>query len=546
LHSPDPLLVIADRIHTFDPAHHGPPPDALVMAGGSIVAVGRADALRAAIGRHRSLELPGCTLTPGLVDAHVHLTEWAMARLEVDLAPATSARHAADLLRDAAPRQPGPWLRGRGWNANRWDGDTPHATILDGIGGGRPIALQSQDMHSLWVNDAALRVAGIDRSTPDPDGGRIVRDDAGQPTGLLLENAAQLVSRSIPVPTLADVRAAVLDGQRELHSLGITGVHCFPGIHLPVPEALAVLESLRADEQLRLRVLQHFRVEFLDHAIDLGLRSGFGGDWLRIGAVKMFLDGALGSRTAWMSQPYEDSADTGVNTLDADTFEHHVRRAAAAGIATTVHAIGDAAVELAISVLEKHPAPSALPHRIEHVQCCPEILVGRIARAGVVCSMQPAHLITDWRTADRHWGTPRARWTYALASLLRSGATLAFGSDAPVEPVDPRLGIFAAVRRQDLRAEPADGWFPEERLQPRDAWLGYTRGPALAAGAPHSGRIAPGAPADFVAWSGDPLRLDDERILRLHCAATFVAGQPVHSLEQPIAEELCEPRSSLQ
>jgi predicted amidohydrolase YtcJ len=542
LANPGPLLIAADRVHTFDPAYAGPPADAVLVAGRSVVAVGTAAELRPSA--RRVVELPGATLMPGLTDAHMHLTEWAMARLEVELGPARSPADAASLVAEAAARQRGDWIRGRGWNANRWDGAVPDATVLAGIGEGRPIALQSQDMHSLWVNDAALQRAGIDETTADPPGGVIVRDGRGRPTGLLLENAAQLVALRIPVPTLEQVRAAVLDAQRELHTLGITGVHGFPGIHLPEPEALAVLESLRADDLLRLRVLQHFRVEQLDAALALGLRSGFGGDWIRIGAVKMFLDGALGSRTAWMSEPYQDSTDVGVRTLEPDVFADHVRRAAAAGIATTVHAIGDAAVRLALDVLERHRAPAALPHRVEHVQCCPPALLARFGAAGIVASMQPCHLITDWQTADRQWGAERTPWTFALASLLRCGTVLAFGSDAPVEPVDPRRGVYAAVCRLDLDGAPAGGWQPGERITPLAAWLGYTAGPALAAGlAGRTGRLAPGAAADITAWDADPLQLHDERILDVRCTATFVGGQAVHQRTDCGIEELCERRS---
>jgi predicted amidohydrolase YtcJ len=306
-------------------------------------------------------------------------------------------------------------------------------------------------------------------------------------------------------------------------------VHSFPGVHLTDPDTLPVVLRLRENGSLRLRVLQHLRLDRLEQEVRLGLRSGFGDAWLRIGAVKMFLDGALGSRTAWMRAPYEDGSGCGMRTLDPADFRAHVEHAAAHGIAAAVHAIGDAAVSLALDVLGAATRVPALPHRIEHLQCCPPERLADAAAAGIVCSMQPAHLITDWRIADREWGHARSRGAFALASLLAHGTVLAFGSDVPVEPVDPRLGLFAAVARQDLAGEPRAGWFAEERIDAGAALRAYTIGPARAAGlpAPH-GSLAPGAPADCVAWERDPLTCEAQALLGLRCLATIVGGELVH------------------
>lgn len=555
------LLVLADRVHA---AGDGAPADALLLRRGRVIDVGRGDALRAEAPGAAVLDLRGTTLTPGLTDSHIHLLEWALSRPEVDLSEATSPEQAARRLsgrvdergsagdgpnggagesksgRSAVsptpplPPSPARWLRGRGWNPHRWGGAYPHRAVLDAVVADRPVALQSHDMHALWVNSLALREAGIDRDTPDPDGGRILRDEHGEPTGVLLETAAQLVVRRIPPPRDADVLAAILDGQAALHRLGITGIHSVPAIHLTAPDTLALLERLRAEDRLRLRVLQHIPLERLDDALRLGLRSGFGGEWIRIGGVKMFLDGALGSRTALLREPYEGAGDDrGVEVLPPAEFRDAAARAAAGGLATTVHAIGDAAVSLALDVLaDPGLRAGTLPHRIEHVQLCPLERFGDAAAAGIVCSMQPAHLITDWSAAERHWGR-RARGAYAFRSLLGAGerprrAVLAFGSDAPVEPVDPRLAFWAATRRQDLDALPADGWYPEERLGMRDVLEAYTRGPAIAAGeAARRGHLGIGADADFVAWSADPLTATGAELLDLRCLAAVVGGEVV-------------------
>jgi predicted amidohydrolase YtcJ len=523
------LLLLADRVRSFG-TRVVADADAVLIEDGRIVATGPRDSLRARAPHARVLDLSGTTLTPGLTDAHIHLVEWAFSRREVDLSAARSPAHAAAAVAAASDGSAG-WMRGRGWNPHLWEGEEPAASFLDEAFPDRPVALQSHDMHALWVNGEGLRRAGITAATPDPDGGRIVRDGAGTPTGLLLENAGPLVARHIPAPTAADAIDAIVDAQAALHALGITGVHSFPGIHIVEPSPLGLLETLRSRGALRLRVLQHIALDRLEHAIALGLRGGFGGEWIRIGGVKMFLDGALGSRTAWMRRRYETTDDDcGIQVLDEADFRAIVRRAAAAGIPSTVHAIGDAAVALALDVLS---APDtrvpAMPHRIEHVQCCPPERFADAARAGIVCSMQPAHLITDWTIADRHWGPQRSRGAYAFGSLLRAGAILAFGSDVPVEPVDPRLGLHAAALRRDLDGAPAGGWYPDERIALADALLAYTVGPARAAGlGTPAGTLAPGAPADLAAWDSDPCG-DADMILQMRCTTTMVGGEIVYS-----------------
>jgi hypothetical protein len=524
------LLVLADRVHTLGPPGSAPTANAVWIRAGRIAAVGGADALRVAARDAPILELRGATVTPGLADAHIHLTEWAFARRQPDLGDSPDPVAAASAMA-GAPLDGGEWIRGRGWNPHAWHGEAPHRAHLDRHFPDRPVALQSHDMHALWVNGEALRRAGIDAHSPSPADGRIVRADDGEPTGLLLENAARLVIERIPAPSLDETVAAVHAAQAQLHALGITAIHSFPGIHVPEPDPLPVLEALRARSALRLRVLHHIALDRLDDAIGVGLRSGFGGEWIRIGGVKLFLDGALGSRTAWMRAPYEGEAQCGLRVLEPAAFRAHVRRAAAAGIASTVHAIGDAAVALALDVLTD-PAlrVDALPHRVEHVQCCPPDRLARAAAGGLVCSMQPAHLISDWRAADRHWGE-RGRWTYAFRTLLEHGATLAFGSDAPVEPVDPRRAFHAATQRTDLDGLPAGGWYPDERITAAAALRGYTVGPARAAGLDgFLGTLVPGAAGDLVAWDRDPLDLGDAAWSSLRCLATVVGGEVVHAL----------------
>lgn len=515
-------IYVAKHIHTFSPADVRA--HALLTIGGRIDQLGDAAQLRRAYPDAELIDLGAAVITPGLTDAHIHLTEWAHARAQVQLSHAGSIDECIAIIA-RAPRS-GGWLQGRGWNPHHWGGTYPDRHQLDRAAPDVPTALQSHDMHALWVNTRALEHAGITRDTPDPEGGRIVRAAHGEPTGMLLETAAQLVVTRIPPVGVAGILDAVLAAQRELHRFGITGVHSFPGVHLPEPDPLPVLTRLQERGELRLRVLQHISADKLEDAIRLGVRSGLGGGALRVGGIKLFLDGALGSRTAWMREPYEDSDDTGVQVLSRADFEQIVGRAAAAGIASVVHAIGDAAVTQAFEVLSAAPRVDALPHRVEHVQCFPLDRTD-LLRNGIICSVQPSHLMTDWRVADRHWGE-RSRATYAFRTLLDGGAILACGSDAPVEPADPRLGLYAAVARRDTHHEPAHGWHDEQRISVREVLSGYTRGAAIAAGAENvQGVLQSGAYADFVAWTEDPLTCPAERLLGLTAAATVVNGELV-------------------
>lgn len=507
------------------------PVDALLIQGGRIRACGTEAEVRAAASPAAHIEhLKGATATPGLIDAHVHLTAWALARQRVDLNAAHTLEDGLARIADAstaAGNDEEAWVLGLGWDAHRW-GALPTRTALDRVLPGQPAVFESHDLHGYWLNTEALRRCGITRDTADPEGGEIVRDPAtGEPTGVLLENAKRLAAVHIPEPGPEAVSAALLEAQRETHRLGLTGVQSVE------PSGLADFEALRHDDRLRLRVLQHIPLDHLDAAIEVGLRSGFGGEWIRIGGVKMFLDGALGSRTAWLREPYNGTADNyGIQTLASDEFREIVRRAAAAGIASTVHAIGDAAVELALEVLGTIPPPAALPHRIEHLQLCPPELWMQAARSGIIASMQPAHLLTDIPAAERHWGHERSRGAYAFAPLLQGGMTLAFGSDVPVETIDPRAGLFAATRRVTWSGDPwgAEGqWYPEHGITVDQALRAYTEGPSRAAREEERrGRLLPGYDADLVVWDRDPLASEPDELREMQCLLTMVGGEVVH------------------
>ncbi|MGH7704212.1 MAG: amidohydrolase, partial [Gemmatimonadales bacterium] len=433
--SSDPLansgFLVARQILSLDP---GVPPGAAIWwAAGRIKAVGRAAqlALKVPPGVPR-FEYPGAIVTPGFVDGHTHFASWALNRGRVQLAGARSRQRAIDLIARATTTQ--GWVLGQGWDANRWEAP-PDRWVLDEIHH-EPVYLDSLDVHAAWLNSAALQAAGITRDTPDPFGGRIVRDAAGEPTGVLFERAVEMVIPHLPVPPPDRLLAVVREAQVEAHRLGVTGIHDVEG-----PDALAAFRSLEAEDTLRLRVLFHPPVAQLPELLARGVRSGMGSDWLTWGGVKLFLDGSLGSRTAWMLEPYEDGRDRGMPITSEEDARDAVRAASQAGLACVVHAIGDAAVRRALDLLTGLPKV-AIPHRIEHLQCVHPDDLGRAARVGLVVSMQPAHLLTDIPVAERQWGA-RGRGAYVFKSLLRRGTELVFGSDVPVASIDPREGVFA-------------------------------------------------------------------------------------------------------
>jgi predicted amidohydrolase YtcJ len=510
-------LLRARRIITLVPGLEG---DSVYWQDGRIRMVGPAAQVdRSAARQVPRYELPDALVTPGLVDGHTHLALWALNRRRVELAGLRTCEEVVGRVAAAPPVQ--GWVIGQGWDANGWP-SPPDRHALDRVQR-LPVYLDSLDVHAAWLNSAALAAAGITRELADPHGGRIVRDANGEPTGLLLERAVELVIPHLPDPPADLLDDALREAQTEAHRLGVTGIH-----EVETMQTLAAFQRLESAGQLRLRVLFHPPVAALPQLISRGVQSGQGSEWLTIGGVKMFLDGSLGSSTAWMLEPYAGTRDRGMPITGEAEARGAMTSAAAAGIATTVHAIGDAAVRRALDLVSTLPA-LALPHRIEHFQCVHPVDLERVAHRSLVLSMQPAHLLTDIPLVDRHWGD-RGRGTYAFKTLLKRGARLVFGSDVPVASVDPREGLYAALERRAFDGTPANGWRPEEKLGFADALAGYTVAPAQAAGAgERRGKLGPGFDADLVAWSVDPAaeRGDGAAFRQARAELTVVGGTVV-------------------
>ena len=514
------ILFHGGRIHTGSSLRA----DALVSRDGRIAAIGRETDLRRDHADAEPVDLRGGLMTPGWADSHVHFTWWAIQMGQVDLRDEPSVEAALARVQGYAQGLPaGAWVVGGRFDKNRW-GRWPTAAELDRATAGRPAALRSRDGHSRWLNTAALRAAGIDRSTVDPAGGAIERDASGAPTGILKENANQLADRVVPPPTAEELFAAVARGQREAHKRGITAIE-----DLEQGAAFDAFQRRRDLDELRIRVAMGIPHGSLEHALALGLRTGLGDEWLRVGHLKIFTDGALGSQTAALEEPYAGSADRGLLTIDPEQLQRDVARAAAGGIAVAIHAIGDRAVRVALDAIEPtratHPA---LRQRVEHAQLLRPQDIARFGTLGVIASMQPIHATSDRDLADRYWGRDRVTRAYPWRSLLAAGARLAFGSDAPVEPIDPLLGIHAAVARQ--RPGDADRWHAEQALTLDEAIAGYTSGSAYAMHAERErGTLAVGMRCDATVVERDLAALPVSEWPALKVVATVVGGEIVHT-----------------
>ena len=532
-------------IYTLDPTQ--PRVQAIAVRDGRVIAAGSEGKVQAVVGgRAEGINLRGRAVIPALTDAHVHLVIHGLMKRDIRLEGIDDLDVVLRSIAAGAQHVPeGAWVRGSGWDHTLWGGRWPNAAMLDALIPDRPVALVRKDGHSAWVNSRALQIAGIDDNTPDPPGGTIQREKK-HATGILLETAIDLVRNHMPAPTDEERLMAVRDATAEAHSYGMGGVHIPPGLRPgDAAQILSDLQRLRERGQLQLRCLVHLGLDELDNALRLGIRSGLGDDWLRIGGVKMFSDGSLGSETAEMLSHYEGRRHLGNQTLTTDELNDAVQRAIAGGISVTIHAIGDGAnrrvldaIELALidqqsDVNDPQPVAGApgsvrrLPNRIEHCQILHPRDIPRFAQLGVVASMQPIHATADMDTADRLWGE-RCATAYAWRSLKDSGAVLAFGSDAPVESLNPWLSIHAAVTRQRPGNIPPHGWYPEQRLSVEEALWGFTVGAAFAAGSAHQqGTLAPGMLADLAILSADPFKVNPSDLHALRAELTMIDGEIV-------------------
>jgi len=517
-------LLLVGRIHTLDPAR--PLAEAVLVRGGRIACVGaETECARRAVGG--AVRLRAGSVVPGLVDAHGHVQWLGRSRREVSCVGAASpdecAARAAERARSVPP---GGWVRGRGWDQNRWPGAAfPDEATLTRALPDHPAILTRVDGHAAWVNARALAAAGIVAATPDPPGGKILRGAGGRPTGVLVDAAQDLVLAKVPAATPAAIEDEILAGLRELVSLGLTEVHD-AGVG---PAALDVYRRLAAEDRLPVRVYAMIDGEPPLPALEAELRRWKGkGELgrLTVHAVKLFADGALGSRGAALFEGYADEpGNQGLLLTPPDVLRAKVRAVAAAGFQPAVHAIGDRAVAEVLTAFEAAGDLRAVRPRIEHLQIVRPREVARLAATGAIASMQPVHATSDgpWVAARLGAGTERYRGAYAWRTVLRAGIPLAFGSDFPVEDADPRAGIADAEERTPRGGPP---FTPEERIGREEALAAFTRGPALAGFAEgRRGTIREGLDADLTVFAGDVAACTAAELRALRVTHVVVGGR---------------------
>ncbi len=520
------LILHHGTVLTHDPVQ--PVVDALAIRGARVWAIGtRAQVRAAAASDALEVDLGGRGVVPGLIDAHLHFELTAFAWQQVDAEAPTLAALQARVAARAAATPPGQWILGWGWDHNRWGGVLPDHRALDAAAPHHPVYLSAKSGHAGWANSAAMAAAGLQRAPAAVAGGEVCCQPDGRPTGVLLEAAMDLVTRVIPQPSLDDSVQAMDAAQDRALAAGLTGVHDLDGTR-----ALAAWQVLRRQGRQRLRVCKSIPSHRLDEALALGLRTGLGDEWIRIGGVKFFADGALGPRTAWLLNPYEgESTYHGMPLWEPRELAAAVARADQGGLAVWVHAIGDRAGRETLDALAATRGAGVggscrrLRHRLEHAQLLHPDDQARLAPLGVVASVQPIHATSDMHIADQHWGQ-RAADAYAFAALLARGAVLAFGSDSPVETLSPLAGLHAAVTRRRADGSPGpDGWYPAQRLSIDAALRAYTIGPAYAAEEEQDkGTLAPGYLADLVVLDRPLAAVQAMELADLQVLGTMVGG----------------------
>lgn len=512
-------LVILGRILTLAGEDGLGEVAAIAIRDGRVLAAGSRPEVEVLVGPStRRIELGADEVgLPGLTDGHLHLADASIALDQIELTDdATLEDGLRRIARAHALADPGAWLTGHGWARDRWGG-WPTATELERVAPGRRVALWAHDHHALWVSHAALAVAGVGISTTDPPGGAIRRAEDGRPSGVLHESATVLATAHVPAPTAEAYVAALPRLGRDLLALGVVAVHD-PGLLRSDPwldGPHRAYASLADAGRLPVRVHASIRAEALEHALARELHSGdrLGGDpegRARLGWLKLFADGSLGSRTAAMLEPFEPEADSratggpdaerGIWVTEPQVLDRLTARAAAGGIATQIHGIGDAAVRAALDAFGPTSARSLpLRARVEHAQLVDPADLRRFGRLGIVASVQPVHLRADAAQARRAWGARAESASYAWRALLRSGATLAFGTDAPVEPIDPWPGLALAIDRRWPGWPPGTPRFgPDQALTLDETLRGACLGPAQAEGAGDRGRLTAGQRADLI------------------------------------------------
>lgn len=533
------ILYLNGDIYTMDAGRPRAEAMAIDEASGRILAVGSNDEVRRSGGQHSEIvDLRGRTVLPGFIDSHIHLLSAAYRSHYIDAVHCVSEDEVADLVRERAARTPpGRWIQGGQWDKNLWPGGNfPTKASLDVAAPDHPVVLWSKDGHLLWVNSLALQRASITAQTPDPPNGAILRDGSGEPTGILQEeNATRLVYRVIEEPDPELTRTLVERALVELQKSGITSIHDIEGI-----DALQLFQQLRGEGVLRVRVTMFLPRKLLpmlrEHWPEMLTQEDA---LIRLGGIKIFADGTLGSQTAAMLESFEGSpGNFGILAIPEQEMNETVSSAAAMGISIAIHAIGDRAAHVALNSIERaqqHLAQqetsrdlSRLRYRLEHVQLITNADLERMKRLGVIASVQPFHAVADRDIVERYWGK-RARRAYAYRTMQDMGIPLSLGSDAPVETFDPLRILYAATARRDDTTPRRPPWLPDQALPVTRALWDYTMGAAYAGAEEHlKGSLTPGKFGDAVVLRDPLLALPQEQIASNAVQATILGGKVVY------------------
>jgi predicted amidohydrolase YtcJ len=524
------LIIRNAKIWTVDRDH--PEAEAIAVLGDRIVAVGSnqdVDVWRGA--STKTIDAAGNRLLPGFNDAHVHFMSGGAQLDNVQLNDATSPQEFARRIAERGAKTPkGEWLLGGDWDETKWSpAQLPTKELIDPVTPGTPVAVSRYDGHMILANSLALKAAGITAQTADPDGGVIVHDAQGNPTGALKDAAADLVFKVIPNPTHDQRRHAIERALGHAASVGVTSVQDMN----PDYADIAIYSELLGEGKLTTRIYAAPLIPQVDDQVKIGIRHAFGGPYLRLGALKSYADGSLGSATAYFFEPFNDQPNNrgilsdGMHPLSL--MRDRMMKGDAAGLQLCTHAIGDAGISAILDIyaeIEKAHGPADRRWRIEHAQHMAAKDFDRFAQLHVIASVQPFHAIDDGRWAERRIGHDRSSRTYAFRTFLNHGVRLALGTDWNVAPLNPMLTLYAATTRATLDGKNPNGWFPEQKLTIKEAIEAYTMGSAYAEFQENDkGSIAPGKLADMVLLSDDVLSIDPVKIRDVKVLKTWVGGK---------------------
>ncbi len=509
--------------------------EAVAVKGDKIIYVGAERGAAAFVGEKTKVyDLKGATVVPGLIDSHGHLLGLGQSLRQLNLVGTISYEQIVEMVAKRARETPrGQWILGRGWDQNDWpEKSFPTHHKLSEVSPDHPVLLERIDGHASLANKKALEIAGVNRNTPDPPGGKIHRDKTGEPTGVLIDTAQNLVERHVPEPPPAEVKEMLLEAQRECLRHGLTGVHDAGAGR----RTLEAFKELAREGKLKLRVyamLAGRDGKLLEEYFSRGPEIGIGGNRLTIRSIKLVADGALGSRGAALFSDYsDDPGNKGLLIMSEEEIYSITKRALETGFQVCTHAIGDRANHIVLNAyeraLEAVPAARDPRLRIEHAQVISLKDIGRFARLNVIASMQQTHATSDMYWAEARVGPERAKGAYAWRRLLESGARIAGGSDFPVEGVSPLWGLYAAITRQDHKAWPKEGWYLDQRMTREEALRSFTIEAAYAAFEEKTkGSIEVGKLADMVILSKDIMTVPPAELLKTEVVATIVGGAVV-------------------